>query len=358
MRNDCRERPDLWEELTTERRPIVVYGMGNGADKLFERLAALGLSVDGVCASDEFVRGQSFRSHRVLTLSEVCARYERPYVLVAFGTRLPSVIERLCALEEHAEVRVPDMPVVDTTFFDRAFARQYASELDAAFRLLADEPSRELFGALVEYKLTGRLRPLLSCTVSAHDVFDLIGHDVRVGVDLGAYRGDTAVEAVRECPDLSTWLAVEPDARNYKKLAALAEEERYRAVRPIRAAVSDHVGTAVFYGSGNRNASLSATSHSFRTDTVPLTTVDALTEPYEVDYGKYDVEGEELSALRGSSELIERCRPRLRVAVYHRSEDLFRLPLYLSDTAPFYRLYLRRTPCIPAWEVDLILKEM
>ena len=32
----CRE--DMWDSLAKESRPIVVYGMGNGADKLFRRL--------------------------------------------------------------------------------------------------------------------------------------------------------------------------------------------------------------------------------------------------------------------------------------------------------------------------------
>ena len=28
---------DMWDELACETRPIVVYGMGNGADKLIKR---------------------------------------------------------------------------------------------------------------------------------------------------------------------------------------------------------------------------------------------------------------------------------------------------------------------------------
>ena len=32
----CKE--DIWDKLSNESRPIVVYGMGNGADKLFRRL--------------------------------------------------------------------------------------------------------------------------------------------------------------------------------------------------------------------------------------------------------------------------------------------------------------------------------
>ena len=34
---------DVWDVLSRESRPIVVYGMGNGADKLFSRFEKYGI---------------------------------------------------------------------------------------------------------------------------------------------------------------------------------------------------------------------------------------------------------------------------------------------------------------------------
>ena len=48
---------DMWDRIAADTRPIAVYGMGNGADKLFERLGKYGVSVSDVFASDGFVRG-------------------------------------------------------------------------------------------------------------------------------------------------------------------------------------------------------------------------------------------------------------------------------------------------------------
>ena len=42
------------------------------------------------------------------------------------------------------------------------------------------------------------------------------------------------------------------------------------------------------------------------------------------------------------------------ISAYHRSEDLFALPLQVERIQPGYRLYLRRFPYIPAWEINLI----
>ena len=73
-----------------------------------------------------------------------------------------------------------------------------------------------------------------------------------------------------------------------------------------------------------------------------------------VDYIKYDVEGAEKEALNGSAQTIASCHPRLLVSLYHRSEDLFALPLQIHTLHPSYRLYLRRYPYVPAWDLNLI----
>ncbi len=48
-----------WEELKEAKLPIVLYGMGDGADRI-ARGAQARAAAAGVFASDEFVRGQVF----------------------------------------------------------------------------------------------------------------------------------------------------------------------------------------------------------------------------------------------------------------------------------------------------------
>ncbi|MBQ3179952.1 MAG: FkbM family methyltransferase, partial [Firmicutes bacterium] len=68
---------------------------------------------------------------------------------------------------------------------------------------------------------------------------------------------------------------------------------------------------------------------------------------------KFDVEGAEEAALLGAQKLLAEFKPRLQVAAYHRSEDIFRLPLLIRRLNPDYRLYLRHHPHIPAWETNI-----
>ena len=64
-------KSDVWDVLARETRPIAVYGMGNGADKLFRRFEKYGIKVSEVFASDGFVRGHSFRGFKVKSFSDI-----------------------------------------------------------------------------------------------------------------------------------------------------------------------------------------------------------------------------------------------------------------------------------------------
>ena len=49
---------------------------------------------------------------------------------------------------------------------------------------------------------------------------------------------------------------------------------------------------------------------------------------------------------------ITRHRPKMLLSAYHRTEDLFALPLQVLELQPDYRLYLRHYPYLPAWDVN------
>ena len=68
-------RQDLWESLAATEKTVVMYGMGNGADKILRACAEKGISVQDFFASDGFVRGHSFHGHPVLSWSEIKAKY-------------------------------------------------------------------------------------------------------------------------------------------------------------------------------------------------------------------------------------------------------------------------------------------
>ena len=86
---------------------------------------------------------------------------------------------------------------------------------------------------------------------------------------------------------------------------------------------------------------------------VKMMKVDTMLRGGAASYIKIDVEGSEENALRGAAETIANFRPKLNVALYHRNEDMFELPLLVNKLNKKYKLYMRHHPYIPDWETNL-----
>ncbi len=343
---------DLWSALQTETRDILLYGMGNGADKLLAVLEERGIPVAGVFASDGFVRGHTFHGMRVQSFSEISAIYppDGCVILLAFGSSRPEVLALFDTVAARYPLFVPDLPVCGETLFDAAFYAAHKEKFDSARALLCDEDSRTLFDLVLACKYTGAYA-LFGQAVSKKDAWDLLdAHPISRMADLGAYNGDSAREAMAK-RDMTFILTAEPDRRNFKKLSLWAKTVTDCEIDCRDVAVCDTRGEALFDASGNRNAGLCTGRASI---TVPTDSPDGLLKGRAVDYMKFDVEGAEAAALRGSAETIRAHRPALRIALYHRPEDMFALPLLLHDISPRYDLFLTRPAGCPAWDLDLV----
>ncbi len=347
---------DLWQRLAATDKHIVMYGMGNGADKILAVCQRYGIEVEDFFASDGFVRGQSFHGKRVISFADVLEKYgaEDTVVLVSFASSLPDVMASIARVAAVCETYVPDVPVKGDTLFCEAYENEHRAELDAACALLADERSREVLQGVVEFRRTGRLDILKATEDDREAVMRELLHldDYRIALDVGAYDGDTARELIALCPRIERIFALEPDRRSFRKLCAYAEGEP--RVMPVNAAAWSEQTTLVFDDSGNRNAGVDADGTARRTVEVAAVALDDLiAEGERVDYIKYDVEGSERQALEGSARIIREQKPDLLVSLYHRTEDLHELILQVHRLCPDYRLYVRRYPYVPAWDLNL-----
>ena len=374
------QAPDLWHYLQSETakgRPLLLYGMGNGADKIISVCNQYGIPVSDVFASDGFVRGHSFHGKRVLSFTEAKEIYGSDMIiLLSFASSRPDVLELIQGVAAQCELYAPDVPVCGDTLFNSEFYEAHKAEFQAARALLTDDESRQVWDSILTYKLSGRIDLLRATETTPQAVFTslLSPKSFRTTADLGAYTGDSIRELSAYADNLSTVIAFEPDARNFRKLTAyaegLVETQSPCTVHPVNAGAWCQDGTLLFHGSGNRNATLCGTdtaeaqtnfqvtdAYFGKSVEVKVATLDRVAAELlgdtPVDYIKYDVEGAEKEALQGSSHLIRTYAPTLLVSCYHRSEDLFTLPLLVHRLQPEYKLYLRRMAGIPAWDINL-----
>ena len=88
--------------------------------------------------------------------------------------------------------------------------------------------------------------------------------------------------------------------------------------------------------------------------TVPVNSIDNLADGKPVSYIKMDVEGAEVQAIEGGKSVIASFAPKMFVAAYHYDIDVFRLPLLLWELVPEYKIFFRKHPYIPAWELNFL----
>lgn len=340
----------LWDYLRETEKPIIMYGMGDGAVKIMKVLDAIGVRPAEFMASDEFVRGHSFLGYQVKKLSEIEAEYDDFIILVCFGSALPEVTDRLYKLAEKHELYAPDVPVIGEGLFDGEFVRENRDRLEAVREMLSDERSRLVFDCWINFRLSGKISYLKECESKKDEAYSLLM--LKSGesyVDLGAYNGDTAEEFISLCGDYRAVWALEPDARSYSKLCARLVG--YENIHALNAASWSCDAALTFYRRGGRNSSVN--DGRGKAVEIPARSVDSVLAGKAATLIKMDVEGCEKETLEGAAKTLAQFAPKLIVSLYHRNEDIFVLPELIQKLGGEYRMYLRHHPYIPAWDMNL-----
>lgn len=339
-------KKDLWQFLKSAEKPIVLYGMGNGADKIIKVLDYYGIPFHGVFASNGFVREKIFHGHRVESYEELKNRFGKMIVLLCFGSSRPEVIENIKRIATEQELYAPDVPVYGGGLFNADYFEKNRESYKKIYTLLADETSKHTFKCIVNYKLSGKISYLFDCEVPPDEPYKsfLKLTDNESFLDLGAYRGDTVDGFVSRVKGWQSITAVEPDLKTFKKLEL--NTKHLKNIHLINACVSDSCGTARFSMQGGRNSSIGTGTE------IPMITVDSISENKNISFIKADVEGEELKTVGGMRETLLREKPKLLLSCYHRTVDLITLPDAVFGIRGDYRLYMRHFRYIPAWDTN------
>lgn len=334
----------IWERLKEADVPIVLYGMGNGADMIIDELDKIGIEYSDVFASDGFVRGHSFHGKKVLKYSDVCEKYSDFIILMTFAVHDRPTLERVRQMSLEHELLVPTVPIAGKGLFTIDYIKMYEKEFDEAYAMLADEKSRKTFVDVLNFKVSGKPEYLFDCESEKSEVYKtlLCVNDDEIIVDLGAYDGDTVREILTHTNGRYNKIyAFEPDAKNFKKLVNKTNE--LDNIECFNAAAWDKSEKLYFDKRAGRSS-----HQSEKGEEITAVALDNIIE--RVTLIKMDVEGAEAKAIAGARGIMEKCRPKLYVCAYHRNEDAFYLPKMIKSICPDYKIYYRHHPYLPAWE--------
>ncbi len=336
---------DIWNRLKGEEKPILLYGTGNGADKILDELAKYDIKISGVFASSGFVRDRIFRGFKVMSLEEAEDIFGDFIALFSFGSNRPEVIDNIKRIMMRHTLLAPEVPVCGGEVFNLEYAKKHSEELCKVYELLADKQSKKVFKETTLFKLDGDISRLFACETEEDEAFNNIlklesGYSF---LDLGAYNGDTVLDFIKRVNQYGNITAVEPDKKSFLKL--LKNTECFN-IETVNAAVSSEVGSIPFSFKSSRGSVAGGSSFI---DTV---SIDSLCKDRSYDYIKFDVEGKELDAITGGEKTIKRDKPKMLISAYHKSDDYFAIPLKVYEFNPDYKIYMRHYPYVPAWDTN------
>lgn len=338
---------NVWDYLKETSLPIVLYGMGNGTDMVMEKLDEIGVKASEVFASDEFVRGHSFRGYKVIKYSDVCEKYEDFVIVVCFAVHDDAMLEKIRRMSTEHTLFAPNVPIVNDGVFTREFIEEHDEEFDEAYALLSDDFSRKSYIDILNFKVSGKVEYLFSCQKNKAEIYSeyLRLDNNEVFMDLGAYDGDTVREFLQATDNqYKKIIAVEADEKNYKKLTD--KTNGVERIETYNLAAWNKKETLFFEKKKGRNSKLSSAGQV----EVQADSVDNILDGEKITVLKMDIEGSEEMALDGAKKTIQTYKPKLYVCAYHRNDDMFRLPLKINEIHKGYKFYFCHHPYIPAWE--------
>lgn len=165
-------------------------------------------------------------------------------------------------------------------------------------------------------------------------------------VDAGACWGETALYFAYRVGESGRVFSYEfvPENLNVLRRNLALNPEISRNIQIIEKAVWSESDAVLNF---NANGPASRVGKN-QTDDAPLHTLTLSIDDLfmknglpKLDFIKMDIEGAELSALHGATQVLRRFKPKLAICVYHNLTDIFEIPEYLNSLNLGYRFFLR-----------------
>ncbi|PIR13736.1 hypothetical protein COV49_01150 [Candidatus Falkowbacteria bacterium CG11_big_fil_rev_8_21_14_0_20_39_10] len=329
------------------QKPVILFGAGQMADSFIEICNKNKIEIVGIIDNDEGKHNRR-KNNYIIRGPDALSGYEKDIQIIITSINCEEILSQLSKMGFKKSWSHEYM----STVFPHIFHNPYwlnsiesilnsKSKILNCFALLGDDVSKKIYYSLLVYRLTLHKEALKRMKSSVEEeYFDplIVGLGTNdVYVDGGAYTGDTIKKFVNRTHNkFKTIYAFEPDTNLFNKIVNNISIFKDRRIKVIKCGLGSKNGSVSFTNDGTLGSRISQDG----TIRVKIVSLDKFLDEIPTII-KFDIEGAELEAIEGAKNLITNHKPMITLSAYHKTEDLWEIPLLLKKLRPDYMYILR-----------------
>lgn len=346
-----RKYPDL-KSIMENKEPVIIYGAARMGRLFKKHLKNQQILVIAFSDKDARLWETTIDGISVISPDKLQTNYAYTPIFVASLLHETPICDKLdrMNLERvyplfYLNLKYPDIFISPEYrgVFDSVFNAENRRKIRNVMGLWEDDISRTVFSCLIEFRFTFQ-KDLLKAAKSRYPQYfepSIISlSDEEVMLDCGAYIGDT----VKQFDEITFGrykkvYSLEPDRYNFIELQQCANNICPSKIIPVNCGVYRTSGELYFSETGTIDTHVTKDENASK---LPVVSIDEFVRDKESPtFIKMDIEGGEMDALEGGRNTISKHKPKLAIAVYHKAEDIWDIPLLIRKVNPEYKMYLR-----------------
>ena len=208
---------------------------------------------------------------------------------------------------------------------------------------LADRRSVEVFENLLKYRLTNNVEYIEKSFEKGEKQYYssiLEFSEEEVFVDAGGYTGDTIIsfnEFIKG--KYKKIFSFEPDEFLFNIIESTIKQKKLKNIKVYKKGLFNEKKEFLFWTGNETGSSKISEIGNEKIEAIKLD--EAVLDGEKVTFLKMDIEGSEKEAIEGADYVISKNHPKLAISIYHKADDLWKIPYQIMEKHPEYSLYMR-----------------
>jgi len=335
-------------ELKNETLPLILWGAGDiaGAVKVYlERNDIFPVAVWVDNPTIDFFKGLP-----VLPLEIIKSNYDKFNVVMGhshydLGNDVYKNESQICKIFYLASVSYGQYENISYELIKQNIDKYFMT-----YQLLADQKSKDAMLVYLDTRMNNDVHFIQDFvkydqTYFQNDIFSI--ERMEDYVDVGAFDGDTIRQFMEQCNGTYHHIyAFEPEISNFKKLERYVKRNQLNNISLYNIGTWKRKDTLGFDIHTEEEAYSIALEESHIQ--ISVDTLDQVLNDKPVSMIKINFYHGVLETLMGAKKIIERNRPKLAIVVGFDEWAIIKIPQFIKNTFPEYKVYLRYNRCMPA----------